>query len=77
MAVLCRQFGISRKTRHRALHVVERYRLLDYEAASEAEERDQKEIFGIPGSVQGFARNLNCRGTGLQLDFYPHFTSMA
>ena len=31
-----------------ALHVVERYRLLDYEAAKEAAERDAKENFRIP-----------------------------
>jgi len=51
------------------LHVVERYRLLDYEAAKEAEERGQRNIRRIPGSDPGFAPNPNYRGQGLQLDF--------
>src|SRR6202049_82337 len=33
-----------------ALHVVERYRLLDYEAAKEAEERGEKENFRLAAS---------------------------
>src|SRR5271170_7470593 len=41
-----------------ALHVVERYRLLDYQAAKAAEERGQKELSRIPGSDPGFARDL-------------------
>jgi hypothetical protein len=52
-----------------ALHVVERYRLLDYEAAKAAEERGEKENFGVPQADQGFARDLNYRGKGLQLHF--------
>ena len=52
-----------------ALHVVERYRLLDYEAAKAAEQRGQREILRIPGSDPGFARDLNYRGQGLQLEF--------
>ena len=32
-----------------ALHVVERYRLLDYKAAKEAEERGRRELFRIRG----------------------------
>jgi hypothetical protein len=52
-----------------ALHVVERYRLLDYEAAKEAEERGQKELFHIRTSDPGFARDPGYRGKGLQLDF--------
>jgi hypothetical protein len=52
-----------------ALHVVERYRVLDYEAAKAAEERGQREIFRIPGSDPGFARNPDYKGKGLQLDF--------
>jgi len=48
-----------------ALHVVERYRLLSYEAAKEAQERAQKEwpyvaAYGIDSSYQG---------KGLQLEF--------
>jgi hypothetical protein len=52
-----------------ALHVVERYRLLDYEAAIEAEERGERENFRLPASDQGFARNPDYKGKGLQLQF--------
>ena len=52
-----------------ALHVVERYQLLDYEAAKAAEERGQREIWRIPGSDPGFARDLGYKGKGLQLEF--------
>jgi hypothetical protein len=51
-----------------ALHVVERYRLLDYEAAKEAEERGQKGLSRF-GRDPGLARNPNYRGKGLQLEF--------
>jgi hypothetical protein len=44
-----------------ALHVVERYRLLDYEAAKEGLERDAKENFR--------AIDRNYRGKHLQLQF--------
>jgi hypothetical protein len=50
-----------------ALHVVERYRLLDYEATMEAEERGERENFRLPGSDAGFARNPEYKGKGLQL----------
>jgi hypothetical protein len=53
----------------RALHVVERYRLLDYEAAMEAEERGERENFRLPASDAGFARNPDYKGKGLQLEF--------
>jgi hypothetical protein len=46
-----------------ALHVVERYRLLDYQAAKEAEERGQRELTRF-GRDPGFARKR-----GLQLEF--------
>src|SRR5579871_5412077 len=52
-----------------ALHVVERYRLIDYEAAKEAEERGERGNFRIPTSDPGFARDPNYRGKGLQLEF--------
>jgi hypothetical protein len=52
-----------------ALHVVERYRLLGYEAAKAAEERGLKENIGLPVVDAGFARDLNYRGKGLQLHF--------
>jgi hypothetical protein len=48
-----------------ALHVVERYRLLDYEAAKEALERGGKENIRIPI----FAPDPNHKGKGLQLQF--------
>jgi hypothetical protein len=51
-----------------ALHVVERYRLLDYEAAKEAEERGQRELTRIR-SDPGFARDPEYKGKGLQLEF--------
>jgi hypothetical protein len=50
-----------------ALHVVERYRLLDYEAAKAAEERGLKENIPFPVTDQGLIRDLNYRGKGLQL----------
>jgi hypothetical protein len=52
-----------------ALHVVERYRLLDHEAAMEAEERGERENFRLPASDAGFARNPDHKGKGLQLEF--------
>jgi hypothetical protein len=52
-----------------ALHVVERYRLLDYEAANESEERGERENFRIQVSDTGFARNPEYRGPGLLLEF--------
>jgi len=52
-----------------SLHVVERYRLLDYTAAKEAEERGERENFGSPVvTEQGFARNREYKGDGLQLE---------
>jgi hypothetical protein len=47
-----------------ALHVVERYRLLDYEATKEALERAEKEWPRVGGNV-----DPNYRGKGLQLEF--------
>jgi hypothetical protein len=52
-----------------ALHVVERYRLLDYEAAKAAEERGEKENFGIPMADEGIGRDPDYKGKGLQLLF--------
>jgi hypothetical protein len=52
-----------------ALHVVERYRLLDYAAAKEEEERGERGNFRLPGSDPGFAPNPGYRGNGLQLQF--------
>jgi hypothetical protein len=47
-----------------ALHVVERYRLLDYEAAKEGLERDAKENFHAGGGI-----DRNYRGKFLQIFF--------
>jgi hypothetical protein len=51
-----------------ALHVVERYRLLDYEAAKEAQERGQRGLSRL-GRDPGLASNPDYRGKGLQLEF--------
>ena len=47
-----------------SLHVVERYRLIDYEAAKEAQDRAAREWPRIPGNL-----DPNYRGKGLQLAF--------
>jgi hypothetical protein len=47
-----------------ALHVVERYRLLDYEATKEALERAAKEWPSVGANI-----DRNYRGKGLQLEF--------
>jgi hypothetical protein len=51
-----------------ALHVVERYQLLDYEAAKGALERDAKENFQI-GRDGALGADVNYRGKHLQLQF--------
>jgi hypothetical protein len=50
-----------------ALHVVERYRLLDYEAAKQAEERGQRGLTRF-GRDPGFVPDPDYRGKGLQLE---------
>jgi hypothetical protein len=53
-----------------ALHVVERYRLLDYEAAKQAEEqRATNNRRGGLSSDPGLGRDPNYNGKGLQLEF--------
>jgi hypothetical protein len=52
-----------------ALHVVERYRLLDYEATIESEQRGQRNLRRLQGSDPGFTRNPNYKGKGLLLQF--------
>ena len=52
-----------------ALHVVERYRLLDYEAAKEGWERNAKENFRIPSSDVSAEVDLSYMGKSLQLQF--------
>ncbi len=51
-----------------ALHVVERYRLLDNETAKQVEERGQRALSRF-GRDPGFARNPDYKGKGLQLEF--------
>jgi hypothetical protein len=50
-----------------SLHLVERYRLVDYESAKEGLERDAKENFRPPGANIDIDRNY--RGKHLQLHF--------
>jgi len=52
-----------------ALHVVERYRLIDYEAAEEAQNRARKEHGYIPLNDSGLSVDPNYKGKGLQLQF--------
>jgi hypothetical protein len=52
-----------------ALHVVERYRLLDYEAAKEGLERDAKENLRLQLDSASLYFDPNYRGTHLQLQF--------
>jgi hypothetical protein len=54
-----------------ALHVVERYRLLDCESAKNAQERGGIEGFRPPrtDAAEGWAADPNYRGKGLQLEF--------
>ncbi len=51
----------------RDLHVVERYRLLDYTATMEAVARDAKEHFHQPNPDNGSPADLNYKGRGLQI----------
>jgi hypothetical protein len=50
-----------------ALHLVERYRLLDYEATKEAIERDAKENFQYANPDNGSPFDPNYHGKGLQI----------
>ena len=50
-----------------ALHLVERYRLLDYEATKEAIARDAKENTQYPNPDNGSPFDPNFKGKGLQL----------
>lgn len=51
-----------------ALHVVERYRLVNYEVAKRAQERGLKE-YGPPVTEQAVTIDRNYRGKGLQVQF--------
>jgi hypothetical protein len=50
-----------------ALHVVERYQLLDYEATTEAIARDAKEHLQLPNPDNGSVVDPNYKGKGLQI----------
>jgi hypothetical protein len=50
-----------------ALHLVERYRLLDYEATKEAIARDAKENFQYSNPDNGSSVDPNYKGKGLQI----------
>jgi hypothetical protein len=52
-----------------ALHVVERFRLIDYEAAKEAQDRAGMQLFRLPGPAEGWLPDRNYQGKGLQLQF--------
>src|SRR5580658_3330322 len=52
-----------------ALHVVERYRLLDYESAKEALERNAKENFRLARGIIGVDIEPGYRGKYLQVQF--------
>jgi hypothetical protein len=52
----------------KALHVVERYRLLDYEATKDALERAANEIFRLPPNAFYIDVDRNYRGNGLQVE---------
>jgi hypothetical protein len=52
-----------------ALHVVERYRLIDDETAKEAQERSAKENVRLQAADFAFAANPNDKSKGLQLQF--------
>jgi hypothetical protein len=52
-----------------ALHVVERYRLVDYDSAKEALERNAKENFRLSPATISFNGDPNYRGKHLQLQF--------
>jgi hypothetical protein len=49
--------GTARRTA-RSLHVVERYRMLDYEAAKEGSERDRKEYNELLGCLTAILREV-------------------
>ena len=53
----------------RALHVVERYRLVEYEAAIAAQERTLKENIRILTNDSGLTTDPSHKGKGLQLEF--------
>jgi hypothetical protein len=59
------QFGTPHT---QALHVIERYRLIDYEAAKQALERGAKENANMIGNDSGVVTDLNDKGKHMQLE---------
>jgi hypothetical protein len=51
-----------------ALHLVERYRLLDYDATTKAIARDAKENFQFVNPDNGLPVDRNYKGKGLQIN---------
>jgi hypothetical protein len=51
-----------------ALHVVERYRLLEHEAAKVIEERNEKDNRALPMGDNGITRDPDYKGKGLQVE---------
>ena len=60
------QFGTPHT---QALHVIENYRLIDYEAANQALERGAKENASFVNNDSGVVADLNAKGKHLQLEF--------
>jgi hypothetical protein len=60
------QFGTPHT---QALHVIERYRLIDYEAAKQALERGAKENASFVRNDSGVVADLNSKGKHMQLEF--------
>jgi hypothetical protein len=52
-----------------ALHVIERYRLIDYQAAVDAQQRSLKENVPVPANDYGLIVDPDYKGKGLQLEF--------
>jgi len=50
-----------------SLHVIERYTLIDYEAAKEAVERHERKSVWLPPDESGIGPDLDYRGSGLQI----------
>jgi hypothetical protein len=59
------QYGTPHTDR---LHVIERYRLIDYQAAMQALERGSKENANMIGNDSGVITDLNAKGPHMQLD---------
>ena len=60
------QFGTPHT---QALHVIERYRLIEYEAAKQALERGAKENANFLNNDSGVVTDLNAKGKHMQLEF--------